>query len=182
MDDSLASFTPTFYRDSTAYLAAIRAEGAKRKDKAATIEKELARARKAFQLIPSTDSLGYGPGKRIPGGEFQRSLFQQAPMVASPVSLVIPTRTKTVPVKTSKAETMTAFDRRQLLAEEASRIRRDELLAIANNKKRGFFERFGAAALAFEAGPRDLSGGVHADSAAVAKEIAQREALRARSK
>lgn len=182
VDDSLASFTPTFYRDSTAYLAAIRAEGAKRKDKAATIEKELARARKAFQLIPSTDSLGYGPGKRLPGRELQRSLFQQAPMAVSPVSLVIPARTKTVPVKTSKVEAMTPFDRRQLLAEEASRIRRDELFAIAKNKKRSFFERFGAAALAIEAGPRELSGGVHADSAAVAKEIAQREALRARSK
>lgn len=176
-DSILIATNPVMARDSGAYISQAREEGAKRKDSQATIDKEVEKVRRAFSPIPRTDSLGYDPGERM-GGEFQRALFQQAPMHASDNSVYIPRRGKEVAVSTEKPQARGSFDRARILAEEATELRRKQLLAITNDKKRSFFERFGAAAMAVEAGPRDLSGGVHADSAALVKEMVLRDSLR----
>ena len=177
VDSALVALNPVMARDSGAYISQIRKVGSQREDSQAKIDKEIEKVRKAFSPIPRTDSLGYGPGKRM-GGEFQRALFQQAPMHASDNSVYIPRRGKEVAVSTEKPQARGSFDRARILAEEATELRRKQLLAITNDKKRSFFERFGAAAMAVEAGPRDLSGGVHADSAALVKEMVLRDSLR----
>lgn len=180
IDSALVSIKPRVIRDSSTYYEEIRSQGASRGDSQKRIDKEVERARKAFQLIPRTDSLGYGPGKRTPEG-FRRALFQQAPQSISDFSVVVPTRSRVQAVQTEKLQALSEFERRRLLAETVTAVKRDTLIARAADRKRGFFERWGSLILANDAfrARGGLSGGLQADSAALAKEFVQRDSLRA---
>ena len=180
VDSALVALRPRVIRDSGSYFSEIRSLGASRGDSEKRIEREVAKARQAFQLIPRTDSLGYGPGKRTPEG-FQRALFQQAPQSISDFSVVIPTRGKVRAVTTEKLQPLSEFERRKVLGQAVTSIKRDTIMARALDRKRGFFDRLGSLLLANDAFrvPTLFSQGVHADSAALAKEFVQRDSLRA---
>lgn len=180
VDSALVALRPRVIRDSGSYFSEIRSLGASRGDSEKRIEREVAKARQGFQLIPRTDSLGYGPGKRTPEG-FQRALFQQAPQSISDFSVVIPTRGKVRAVTTEKLQPLSEFERRKVLGQAVTSIKRDTMMARALDRKRGFFDRLGSLLLANDAfrAPTLFSQGVHADSAALAKEFVQRDSLRA---